>query len=122
MQRTIVLVDGEIPARGEVLEILADAGYIAETATTGRAALALMVAIERPVVLVLDRRLPEMSAREFVAHWEDDARLAGAVMVMLSAGPVSRRQLVAALSYACSEADRGAEAMLKHRETRAPPG
>ncbi len=135
MQRTIVLVDGGSPARAEIDEILDEAGYAAQIASTGRAALALMRELERPVVLLLDRHLPEMSAREFVAHLEDDRRLRQSVVVMVGPDRLRARELVAALGYAFADADRrgappapierrrrASATAIRRRARRAPPG
>ncbi|HEY2749337.1 MAG TPA: hypothetical protein VGL86_32185 [Polyangia bacterium] len=120
MQRTIVLVDEGSPARAEVDEILDGAGYRAQIAPTGRAALTMMCALDRPVVLVLASRLPDMSAREFIAHLADDARLADAVMVMVANGHADAGELAAALTYAFAEADRrGARVPISRRRPRA---
>jgi CheY-like chemotaxis protein len=134
MQRTIVLVDGGSPARAEVDEILDEAGYETQIAASGRDALELMRELERPVVVVLDRHLPDMSTREFVAHLEDDRRLCASVLVMVGPDRLRADELVAALGYAFAESDRRATpsvsierrrrsaTALRRRARRAPPG
>jgi len=104
MQRTLVLIDGKNGVRAEIDRILGANGFIAREVATGRAALELLPELAPPVVLVLDKRLPDMSAREFVAHLKDDWRLHDAILVMVPEKQLNPSELVAALSYAFAEA------------------
>jgi CheY-like chemotaxis protein len=63
--------------------VLVDAESQVSRATSGLEALKVMEEDgEEPVmVVVVGSRLPDMSAREFVAHLEDDERLKGAQVV-----------------------------------------
>lgn len=62
--------------------VLVDAESQVSRATSGLEALKVLEDGEEPVmVVVVGSRLPDMSAREFVAHLEDDERLKGAQVV-----------------------------------------
>jgi CheY-like chemotaxis protein len=62
--------------------VLVDAESQVSRATSGLEALKAMEEYEEPVmIVVVGNRLPDMSAREFVAHLEDDERLKGAQVV-----------------------------------------
>lgn len=104
MQRTIVLIDGNKDVRAEIDRILGANGFIAREVPTGRAALELLPELAPPVVLVLGKRLPDMSAREFVAHLNGDWRLQDAIVVMVTEKQLNPPELVAALGYAFAEA------------------
>jgi CheY-like chemotaxis protein len=104
MKRTIVLITTEHDDCTEEKQILECAGYVIRTAASARAALELLAQLPVQVVVAFDLCLPDMSAKEFVAHLRGDWRLSETAFVMFAARRPRPPELVAAVGYAYTEA------------------
>jgi CheY-like chemotaxis protein len=80
----ILVVEDEGDIRVVVAEVLADAGYAAETAANGLEALVRMRAA-RPDAVVLDLSMPVMDGRSFVQAMRGEPALASVPIVVVSA-------------------------------------
>jgi CheY-like chemotaxis protein len=66
-QVNVLIVDGDRDAREQAAVILGGFGFLIRQAESGGEALRLLREQERPMLLLVDARLPDMSGRELVA-------------------------------------------------------
>jgi CheY-like chemotaxis protein len=84
---TILLVDDDHANRETIRDILEEEGYQVCTATNGREALALLPALDRPGVVILDLMMPVMNGWELLEVARARGLLVGVrVLVATAAG------------------------------------
>jgi CheY-like chemotaxis protein len=87
-RQRVLIVENDVTARLDIVEILRDQGYVVEQAGNGREALdVLRKAALPPAVILLDLRTPVMNGWEFVSEQRGDAALAGIPVVLMSGDP-----------------------------------
>jgi two-component system OmpR family response regulator len=86
--KQILVVDDDDGTVEVVAEMLRDAGYAPQTASTGDQAL-LQVRRSRPDLLLIDLIMPDMDGWELLARLRDDAELASLPAVVITAWPLT---------------------------------
>lgn len=81
----VLLVDDDADIRESLRDLLTDEGYEVLCARDGREALDVLLAGERPSLIVLDLIMPVMDGVEFLTHLRADPDLASLPVVVASA-------------------------------------
>jgi two-component system chemotaxis response regulator CheY len=82
----VLVVEDDTDIRETVAELLVEEGYEVQTASSGRDALdRLAESGDLPDVVLLDLMMPVMDGWTFYDHLQEDARLAGLPIVVISA-------------------------------------
>ncbi|MBV9949581.1 MAG: response regulator [Myxococcales bacterium] len=86
----VLVIEDEDEIREEIAEALRDAGHLVETASDGRAALAVLSERKKelPELILLDLLMPDMDGQRFRARQLADARLAAIPTLVLTALPI----------------------------------
>jgi two-component system phosphate regulon response regulator PhoB len=115
-QPTILLIEDDFDILDAVSDALAEEGYRVRTAVNGREALALLPALARPYVVLLDLTMPVMNGEEFLRAARQAGLLQGIPVLVITASLVSelpagasgllkkpfrRKDLFAALLHVC---------------------
>jgi DNA-binding response OmpR family regulator len=82
---TVLVVDDDANTLDSVRDILKQAGFAVDTATTGRDALGKLLDEKQPSVIVLDIRMPVMDGRQFLTIVRAYHRLASIPVIVLTA-------------------------------------
>jgi DNA-binding response OmpR family regulator len=103
----VLIVDDDRDVRTALAGVLAQEGYVVETAADGRQALAMLRA-ERPDLILLDLVLPAMNGFELLAelHREHGAREAKIIVVTSTRGFAAKDLGVAAVICKPFDVDR----------------
>jgi CheY-like chemotaxis protein len=86
---SILVVDDDEDIRDLVVYLLKGAGYDADAASDGLAALEWIRAHGRPAVVLLDLRMPRMSGFEFISFTKKDSELRELPIVVVSGDMVA---------------------------------
>ncbi len=93
---SVLVVDDDAGIRAALMDILADEGYVVDSAPDGRAALELLrQQTNRPALVLLDLMMPGMNGWQFRTEQLRDPMLADIPVVVISAGANAREQLEA---------------------------
>jgi two-component system response regulator MprA len=122
-QQTVLVVDDEEDLLQIVREVIEQEGFRVLTARSGDHALDLLRSGETPCLILLDMKMPGMSAQEFRSHQLADPRIAtipvvgftgvsNGELVMLRTSlssylrkPVNLHQLLETVAHYCSDPD-----------------
>jgi CheY-like chemotaxis protein len=83
----ILLVDDDPSIQGAISMLLQREGFTVACAGNGQQALDLLSTSQRPALILLDMLMPVMNGLEFRIAMQQDRRLAGIPVVVLSATP-----------------------------------
>lgn len=88
----VLVVEDDIACRDAIAVTLREAGYVVIEAGDGVEALRLLLANEtpKPMVIVLDLRMPNMSGPELLKIMKSYHRLSQIPVILTSAGPAYR--------------------------------
>lgn len=105
----ILIVEDDLATRDALGFILKGEGYRVSTAATGPEALDRLRGASAPDLILLDLLLPGMSGAELRQHLEEDPRLAGVPVVVVSAATDLRQKAASlhATDYLDKSADLG---------------
>jgi len=81
----VLVVDDDTDIRTSLCELLEHEGYRVASAANGQEALARLGQGELPCVILLDLMMPIMDGWEFRERQQDDPRLAGVPVVVITA-------------------------------------
>jgi CheY-like chemotaxis protein len=85
---SVLIVEDDDDIRDTVRDILHRHGFQVICATNGRAALDLLMVVERPSVILLDLMMPIMGGEEFIEVLENNCQLRSIPIVICTAsGP-----------------------------------
>ncbi|MFT3765881.1 MAG: response regulator [Minicystis sp.] len=104
-RKTVLVVDDDYDLRQTVREILQEEGYVVDTASNGREALAVLRRSNPPRVVVLDLMMPVMDGWQLLDELKRDDTLADIPVVVISASkrslnaPGAREFLTKPLDY-----------------------
>jgi len=85
--KRILIVDDDEDIAASVADLLTDWGYEVACASDGRKALEFLQAAETlPQLIMLDVMMPEMDAHAFRVEQQQDAKLAGIPVLLMTAG------------------------------------
>jgi CheY-like chemotaxis protein len=82
---TVLVVEDDIVIRGLIATILEADGHRVVQAANGKEALDVLEAGERPGLILLDLMMPVLSGAELIELLQQDVRLAGLPVVVVSA-------------------------------------
>jgi CheY-like chemotaxis protein len=84
--KLVLVVDDDADVREGLTRLLRSKGYAAVAAASGRSALELLRHMaDKPALLIVDVRMPEMTGPDLVARLKEDAELRTIPVLMLSA-------------------------------------
>jgi CheY-like chemotaxis protein len=88
----VLVVEDDLPCREAISTTLKEAGYVVIEAGDGKEALELLLgsAVPKPMVIVLDLRMPKMSGPELLKVMKCYHRLSQIPVILTSAGPAYR--------------------------------
>jgi two-component system chemotaxis response regulator CheY len=91
-QMPIVVIDDDDDIRGAIQEVLQAEGYATAGAANGEEAIRLIRGTEgRPSLILLDLMMPVMDGWEFLKELDDEPKLRGTPVAIMSAHPSIRR-------------------------------
>ena len=85
--KRVLIVDDEREIRESLEELFQDEGYSVVTAANGAEALQRLRDGEPPCVMILDLLLPVMSGAELYRIMQQDPRLSGVPVIVISSDP-----------------------------------
>ncbi|MFN3741585.1 MAG: response regulator [Anaerolineales bacterium] len=89
-EKSILIVDSDAPTRLYLSRLLAQRGYKPFQAASGKEGL-ILAWRERPAVIIIDPRLPDLSGEDVVRKLRQDARTASTPCLALSSDPDPKR-------------------------------
>jgi CheY-like chemotaxis protein len=89
MSKEVLVIDDDPDLRETLLLLLADRGCTVTAVPSGREALDLLAAGNRPNLILLDLMMPEMNGWQFLDHVRADPALASIPVVIMTAHPVA---------------------------------
>lgn len=89
-EKSILIVDSDAPTRLYLSRLLAQRGYKLFQAASGKEGL-ILAWRERPAVIIIDPRLPDLTGEDMVRKLRQDARTASTPCLALSSDPDPKR-------------------------------
>ncbi|HVY39184.1 MAG TPA: response regulator [Polyangia bacterium] len=81
----ILLVDDDADLRQCLVDVLEDAGYLVQTASSGREALRLLDGADLPQLILLDLMMPDLNGWQFYEQKQKVGRLADIPVLVVTA-------------------------------------
>lgn len=96
-RKPVLVVDDDRDIREGLQQLLESEGHTVFTASDGQDALEVLATIPRPGMVLLDLMMPRMNGHRFIQMVREDAALANLPIVVLTAAPVSVKDVAGLL-------------------------